>query len=218
MSTVHLTARVWASQERASAWSRKVIIGLSSSSTNSSISPAPSRIVPGQGIGELWHRVCPQATKVRAGSCLPPGRLMPGEVYLDFLVQVLELGYRWVPSNRAEEHPRVGFRQCRLDRRAVVDADLDSRVVAEQICVNLRRLVQVTAKLGHGPPFAAVWIAARCARTPSPPPHSPCRSISGARLGAWHGCRCRLPPRGRAGRYEVVVSYRPSCRRVLARF
>src|ERR1043166_1099292 len=107
MSTVHLTALVSASQDRASAWSRKVIIGLSSSSTNSSISPAPSRIVSRQGIRGLRRPVCRQATKVRAGSCLPPGRLMPGEVYLDFPVQVLELFNGRVPGYWAEEYPRV---------------------------------------------------------------------------------------------------------------
>src|ERR1041385_559525 len=158
MSTVHLTARVWASQERASAWSRKVIIGLSSSSTNSSISPAPSRIVSRQGIRELWHRVCRQATKVRAGSCLPPGRLMPGEVDLDFLVQVLELGDRRVPGYRAEEDSRVGLRIA-IDRRAVVDANFDLPAIARmEVDMDSRPVIV------HG--LAPSSVAARSARTP----------------------------------------------------
>src|ERR1043166_929493 len=54
---------------------------------------------------------------------------MAGEIHFDFLVQVLELRNRRVPGHRAEEHPRVGFRIA-IDRRAVVDADLDLPAIA----------------------------------------------------------------------------------------
>src|ERR1043166_9430054 len=139
---------------------------------------------------------------------------MPGEIDLDFLVQVLELLDGRVPGYRAQEDPRVRLRIA-IDRRAVVDPDLDLPAVTRmQVDMNARPVIFHDPASSPAPASST----ARSARTPSPPPHSPGRSTSGARPGAWNGCRHRFPPRGRAGRCVPVVSYRPSCRCVLSRF
>src|ERR1041385_804426 len=158
MRTVHRTALVWASQERASAWSEKVIIGASSASTSQGTGPSPNRTASRQGSPRLWHPVCRRATRTRDGSCLPPGWLMPGEVDLDFLVQVLELLDGRVPDYRAEEDPRVGLRIA-INRRAVVDADLDFPAIARmQVDMDSRSVIV------HG--SAPSSVEGRSARTP----------------------------------------------------
>src|ERR1043166_3028934 len=107
-----------------------------------------------------------------------------------------------VPGPGTGEGPGVGLGGRRLDWRAVVDTDLDVPAIGMQVDLDSRAVI-VHGRASSPVPASG---SARSARTPSPPPHSPGRSISSFPPGAWNGCRHRLPQRGRAGRCEAMVS------------
>src|ERR1043166_36543 len=90
---------------------------------------------------------------------------------LSFTGHLLDYGLDW--------HNRYGVPPGSIaENIAYLELDIESR--------RTNRVADVTlnVKVHWFAPSAAVWVSAKSSRTPSPPPHSPCRSISGARLSS----------------------------------